>query len=290
VFGDLKILPSDNFGDFGQQLGEAVTFNWKWYYTAPRFVIWLVLIAALALPKSNRNINALAIFFPIAVLSLFWSIFLKVFQTTSSNAIQFSTMFQSMSLAIAVLWLLSDYIGKFRVFIRFLLSATTIVLVAGLGTLSYSTSFSIELILFLGVFIFMTLAILASIVLSRKLCRKRYCPVRFMLWLALWMLLFVTFALIGYFIVGSIILSTKLSNILSELLEVTAAGLVFALFMYIMNLPFMIMGFVNPLFRERFLTCLRLKPAAIITDSNQETVISNQAKEGVQKSENGIFQ
>jgi hypothetical protein len=66
------------------------------------------------------------------------------------------------------------------------------------------------------------------------------------------------FATSGFLIVVSMITSSRLG--LSDLILVfTLAGLIFGLCLYVLNLPFMILGFVNPFFRERFCACLRLQ-------------------------------
>ncbi|MHC4325296.1 MAG: hypothetical protein ACYSUX_13615, partial [Planctomycetota bacterium] len=242
---------------------EAASFNWKWYYSAPGLVIWLILIAVLVLLKSNRNFNALFIFIPVLALSLLWWLFIKIIPMPSLGVHQFATIFQSMMIGIAVLWLTANNIEKFGNFVKFLLSMVTVVVVAGFGTLSYSTRLSNQTILFIALFVFMTFAVLMAITLSRRFCGKRYNPVRFMLWLVLWMLLFGIFATLGYFVIGSIILSSWPSDLRSVLLQVTVIGLIFGLFLYLLNLPFMILGFVNPFFRERFCACLRLKPVPL---------------------------
>jgi hypothetical protein len=65
VFGSLKIVPSADLGEMGPQQGQAVSFNWKWYYSALWLAIWLVVILAMVVPKTNRNIRILLIFVPV---------------------------------------------------------------------------------------------------------------------------------------------------------------------------------------------------------------------------------
>ena len=87
---------------------------------------------------------------------------------------------------------------------------------------------------------------------------------RFMLWLALWMLLGSIIPTFGFIIAGHLIMSTgQLGAQLSEvLLGIFVVGPMLGLALYFLNLPFMILGFVNPFFRERLCGCLGLKPAA----------------------------
>jgi len=217
----------------------------------------VVLILALAVPKANRNIHALWIFVPLLVLNLLYFAFKKISGMPSSVALQFDILFRSMLIGISVLWLLANYIVRFGGVVRFLLSFGTVVIVAGLGILSYSTEVSSQTALFLILFVFMTLTILVAITLSRRLCRGIYRPVRLMLWLALCTLIVSLVTMFVYIIVGSIIMSSQPDISVSIYI---LPGLIFGLILYVLNLPFMILGFTSSFFRERFCACLNLIP------------------------------
>jgi hypothetical protein len=250
-------VPSANLGEVGQQQGEAVNFNWKWSYSAPGFVIWLVLILAIVLPKANHNPRILLILVPLVIAYLFWLALKKVSSMPSSSAAQFDTVFQSVAVGIAVLWLVVNYFKRFGGFVRFLLSFVILVTVAGLSTLSYSTDFSNETILFLALSAFQAITILGATTAAGKLCGWRYRPPRFMLWLAVWMLLCSLFAMFGFFIIGNAIMSSgSVPDILETIKMLTLVGLIFGLCLYLINLPFMILGFADPFFRKRFNVCL----------------------------------
>ena len=217
------------------------------------------MILALIVPKANRNIHALWIVAPLVVLNLLYFAFKKISGMPSSAALQFDILFQSMLIGISVLWLLANYLVRFGGIVRFLLSFVTMMIVTGLGILSFSTEFSDETVMFLALFVFAVLTMLVAITLSRRLCRGRYHPVRFILWMGLWTILASIFAMFGFIIVGSIIMSSGPD--LSEMLSIIGfGGLIFGLCLYVLNLPFMILGFVHPFFRERFCAFLRLKP------------------------------
>jgi hypothetical protein len=103
--------------------------------------------------------------------------------------------------------------------------------------------------------------------LSRRLCGGEYRPVRFLLWLALWTLLCSLVAALGFLIVASIIFSSGPGSY-EAILTFVLAGSIFGLFLYGLNLPFMILGFAHPFFRERCCVCLRLKsiPSTVESD------------------------
>ncbi len=254
-------MPSANLGDVGPQQGEAVNFDWKWSYSVPGLVIWLALILALVLPKANRDKRILLIFVPLVIVNLLWLAFKEVSRMPSSSASQFDTVFHSLSVGIAVLWLVANYFDRFGSFVRFLMSFGTLVAVACLGILSYSTEFSNEAALFLAMLVFLSIAVLGATTTAGKLCRGKYRPLRFMLWLALWTILTSLFTMFGFFVVGTLIMSSGglAQYNLEMILMLILVGLACGLCLYVLNLPFMILGFANPFFRERFCACLGLQ-------------------------------
>jgi hypothetical protein len=261
VFGQLRIVPSADLGDMGPQQGVTTNFDWKWYHSAGKWIIWLALILAFVVPKTNRDIRILLILIPLTIVNLFWWIFIQNVRTNSTDAFEFGIIFNSLAVGVTVLWLVAQYFKNYGGAVRFLLSFLTIVIVAALGTLAHSSKFSTEMVLFWTLFVFMAFVILISITLSRRFCKGTYRPVRFLLWLALWMLLGALVGTSGFIIIGSVFLS-KGSDPFEIILVLLLGGSMFGLFLYAINLPFLILGFVHPFFRERFCACLRLAPNA----------------------------
>ena len=228
--------------------------------------IWLVLILAFAVPKANRNIRVLLILAPLVVVKCLWSAFIQHANANSTDALEFGLIFNSMAVGVTVLWLTANSLARFKGVIRFLLSFVMLVIVAGFGPLSYYTDFSEEMVLFLALFVFMALTMLVALTLSRKLCKGKYRPVCFTLWLAFWTLLGSVLAMGGFFIVGSIIFSPP--SFSEAILMLLLAGSIFGLFLYALNLPYLILGFAHPFFRRRLCASLSLKPKTPIAKSN----------------------
>lgn len=187
---------------------------------------------------------------------------MKYAKMNSTDALEFTLMFNSMAMAVAVLWLIANYFTRFGGTIRFLLSFATVMIAAGLGPWFYFAEFSNEMALFLTLLAFMALTMLTAITLSRRLCGGKYRPVCFLLWLALWMLLGSLVATFGFLIVASVIFSSRPSFSEATLVFVFS-GSIFGLFLYMLNLPFMILGFAHPFFRERFCACMRFEPMPV---------------------------
>lgn len=258
MFGSLEIVPSADLGEMGPEDGAAVSYHWKWYYSALRLAIWLVVILAMVVPKTNRNIQILFIFIPLIVVNILWSFFMKFAKMNSTDALEFSLIFNSMALSITVLWLIAHSLVRYNGTFRFLLAFLIVCIVACFGPLFYYTEFSHEMALFSALFAFITLTMLIACILSRRFCKRTYRPVRFSLWLAFWIFICSMLAMTGFIIVGSIIFPSKPSFFEAAWI-LLLAGSMCSLFLYILNLPYFILGFTHPFYRKRFCACLNLK-------------------------------
>jgi hypothetical protein len=255
-----------DLGELGQQQGQAASYDWKWYYSTPGLAIWLALILAFVVPKANRDRHILWILVPLVIVNLLWLAFEAVSGMPSSAASQFDTVFHSAAVGIAVLWLVANYLGRFGGFVRFLMSFGILMVVSCMGILSYSVETSNETAFFLALLVFMALVILVAMTLSQKLCGGKYRPLGFMLWLVLWTPVVSLVAMLGFIVVGSIIMSNW-PDLAEGIRIVVLGGPVLGLCLYLLNLPFMILGFAHPFFRERFCACLRLKPMPMNTQN-----------------------
>jgi len=211
------------------------------------------------LPKSNRNRRALLIIVPLVFVNLLWLVFKKVSGMPSSEAQQFDMLFQSMAIGIAVLWLIVHKFGGSNGFVRFCLSLGILAVVAGLGTLSYYTGFSGETAIFVVLLVFMSIILLLAMTVAGWLCKRQYLPVRYMLWLGLCTLFGSAVAMIGVFIIGMLFIFPGQPKLMSVIFDLAGVGLIFGVCLYVLNLPYMILAFRSPFFRERFYACLRLK-------------------------------
>ena len=248
-----------DLGELGQQQGQEASFDWNWHYSAAGSFLWLALILAIVVPRANHDLRILWILVPLVIVNLLWLAFKAISGMPSSSASQFDTVFHSAAMGIAALWLVATYLDRFGGLVRFLASFATLVAVACLGILSYSVEFSNETVVMLALLALMTLMMLVAMTLSRRLCGGKYRPVRFILWLALWTVLGSLVVMLGFIVAGSIIMSGG-PDLSEGIMIVVLGGSTLGLCFYVLNLPFMILGFTNPFFRERFCACLGLKP------------------------------
>ncbi len=229
-----------------------------------------MLVLAIVLVKANRNPNALLVLVPLLIVNWLWLIFKKMLGFPSAQVEMSNMLFYSLTVGIAILWLLAHKLGNRNRFVTFLL-AFTIMAVVGFtgvgftGAISYSgpelSRQAVEALILLAILVF---TMLLGFVLTGWWCRKSYRPVSFMLWLAVWT---VAANLVSMLVVCSIIfiiqrISVSISTVL---FLVPLQGLILGAFLYAVVLPFMILALRSSFYRQRFFACLRLKsmPTAV---------------------------
>jgi len=252
-------VPSADIGELGPNQGNAVVYNWKWYYSVPGLALWAVLALAIILVKANRNPQALLILAPLLILNLLWFGFVKLLHVPSSAMVQFDPLFASYTMGVTVLWLLAHKLGNRNRSVTFFLALIIMIVVGFVGLASYSMGeFSGETMLFITFLSILALAVLVSFVLASLLCKRHYNGLRFILWLAFWTVINSVAAMLVFMLIMFLFQSMP-NNLIPMLLQVLVMGLVVGLLLYVINLPFMILALRSSFYRERFYACLRLK-------------------------------
>jgi len=221
--------------------------------------LWLALILVFVLPKSNRNLRALLIIAPLVVVNLLYLLLKTISGMPSMVVQQYDMLFQSISISIAVMWLIAHKLGNRNHFLTFLRALALMAVICLVGEISYfGLNFSQETFQTLIMSIMSALVILLGFVMAGQRCRIRYSSLRFMLYLAFWTIAVCLVSMFVVFLAVSIIQQTTVS-ISSVLIMIPIVGLIFGACLYVIVFPFMILAFYSPFFRERFYACLRLK-------------------------------
>jgi hypothetical protein len=262
TFGKLRFVSSVDIGDLGPNQGAEVIYKWRWYHNVPSLALWLVLAVALILIKANRTPRILLILVPLLIVNILRFLLTQI---SSSGDVEMSNMmFSSMVAGITFLWLFAPKLGRFNPWIAFFLAFALITMFFLLGIVSYlGFVFSRVAMESLAMLTVLALGMLLGFVLAGWRCRKRYGPVRFLLWLAAWMVVVSLASTIVFYVITFFIQKVPIS-ITRILFMASIVGIILAIFLYVINLPYMILTLRSPFFRERFYACLRLKamPAA----------------------------
>jgi len=273
----LRIVPaidsSKDIASLGIKEGTATIYPWKWYYSMPALVLWIVLALAILLVRDNRDPRVLLIFIPIVLIHLLWSRFQSILGAPSDILMVLGMLVDAFIVGMAVLWLLAYKLGNRNRFVSFLLALVVLVAVSIVAVVS-SQAWSSRAAL--GLLVIQALGIatmLLVFVLAGWHCRKRYGPWRFMLWMALWTIVISLVGMITFFLIAEGA-SDPSEELIRQIPQVLLVGFIFAICVYMLNLPFMILAFVTPFFRERFYAYFHLKSMSISCPSGTEKPLS----------------
>jgi len=235
----------------------------------PSLGLWIILALAILLVRENRYPRVLLIFIPIFLIRLLWSRFQPILGAPSDVLEVFRALIDSLAIGLALLWLLAYKLGNRNRIISLLL---TLFVLAGI------TLVAVVLYKVWAPFVDYDLVIFQSLGITTMLlvfflagwhCRRRYGPWRFMLWLALWTVIISILAFMIFFLIGAR-QSITVEEIIRQIPQVLIVGLIFAICIYVLNLPFMILAFSTPFFRERFYAYFHLKSMSIRSPSGTE--------------------
>jgi len=258
--GELRFVSSVDIGDLGPSRGLEVVYNWRWYHSIPSLALWLVLAASLILIKSNRTPRILLILVPLLIVNILWFLLSQMMNFSSAADVEmFNMMLNSLVAAITFLWLFADKLGRFNPWIAFFLAFALITMFFLLGIVSYlGFGFSQNAVVSLAMLTVLALGMLLGFVLAGWRCRKRYGPVRFMLWLAVSMVVVCLASMLMLYVIVCLVQKAPIP-ISTILFVASLVGLILAICLYLINLPYMILALWSSFFRERFYACLRLK-------------------------------
>ena len=239
-------------------------YNWRWYHSIPSLALWLVLAAAIIFIKANRTPRILLILVPLMIVNVLWFLLTKMMNFNSSADVEmFNMMFNTMAAWITFLWLFAPKLSRYNPWIALFLNFALIALFFSLGIVSYfGFGFPQDAVMALVILTMLALSMLLGFILAGWRCRKRYGPIRFMLWLAVWLIAVCLSSMVVFCVIMCFVQEAPI-QFFTMLLAVVVVGLVFALFLYLINLPYMILAMRSSFFRERFLTCLHLQTMPI---------------------------
>lgn len=259
AFGDLQITAS---AKTGPSEGAPVLFHWPWYWHLPALAPWLLLALGLAVPRANRQRQALLILVPALVLALLWNDVTRRTGMNSASRVQFGFLGEFLAVGLALLWLNADRLGRCRRLPEFAANLGLLLLADLAVAMAYGGAFPSQSGLVIVSTIILGIVLLTALTLTRHFAHQRYQPGRFLLWLAAWT------ALGSIVSVGTFVQVMTLSHLhtlahpQALLTEVLLPGLVLGLCLYAVNLPYMLLMFTSPFFRRRFRVWLGAEPFA----------------------------
>ena len=230
-------------------------------------VPWVLLAAVLVVLRENRRVGVLWIFIPAIVCKLLWVGLEKATGIPSEVGNMFVMIIDCVLIGLIVNLLAAERTAKRNRFVRWLLGGLIFMLIFcvellniqfDLGMLTQVLSMLIMVGIIVGIF-------LTAFPLSCFLCQKKFGPVRFCLWMAMWILISTMslFAILG--LIQAVIYSEMYWSVV---IQVFTAGLILGGVLIAGLLPFEIVVFVSPFWRKRFemLSGLKTEPVRVLEE------------------------
>ncbi|MHC4553230.1 MAG: hypothetical protein ACYSUT_10790 [Planctomycetota bacterium] len=259
--GELKIVISGDIGDLGPTEGKAVSYHWNPMYNVAGVLPWLLVAGVFVLFKENRRGHAWLILLPVLVFKGILvginAILAAVAGMPAEVSIMFHTLADCLLIGFVMNWLLGERIGNRNRFVTWLLGVIVFAVVWGVSLFGIGTG---QEAMVISIFIGVTVAVLMiSFVLAGYLCRKKFGPVKFCLWTALWV--FVLTNLLFFVIIAIQYASVGMGGIdfAMVLLQVLMVSGIYAGILIVALLPFEIILLANTFWRKRFEAVFGLK-------------------------------
>lgn len=266
MYGPLTIIGIQDIGPAGPREGEPAAYYWPVYIHMVRLIIPLALVALL-FRRPNRMRGAWWVL-PLALIPLVTGLWIA----DAGDAIGLfdfvGLLIETVTLpffALAFLWLMADNLGNLPRLRTLTLAVGTLVLAGIIGLFGIS-AFGFDAMLTVKAFIYAVFVVvfLVAMSLAAFVSRKRYTPLRFLLWVflilvvgtavtgtALSMLLML---MAGILMGGGFSLLYLAPMLVGQMTVSALAGLVLFLFV----LPFLVLALWCPFYRKRFYAILRL--------------------------------
>ena len=272
----MRIAVSCDLGTLGPGTGEPSLYYWHWYYNVPGLALWAILALAIMVPRANRRREALLILVPVLLVSLVWLVIARISASVTSDRETFGVMVLSLTVASAVLWLFGHVIANYAPYTRLVVALSLALAVAVVGALSV-TDFSRPTIALPSLLGFLMPALVLGYAGAGWTSRRRYRPTRFLLLLAAGTVLFSTVGMPPGFLLGSALTADWPTDLLPVIAVSLLAGAVMGVCVFLISLPFVLVGLRSPLFRPRLFACLGLPPGPAPGDN---VAVADIRKEG----------
>lgn len=223
-----------------------------------------MIVFLLVARHSNRKPQAWWILAALLGVIILRDMLTTLFSVPSSVSARACEFVIAMAGGWTVLWLLGDWLSKVPMLARFPLALATMLPVCVLVycvSVGYGNPHALgRMAIAFGVF---ETALLLGLILSRRCCRGKHRPGRFMAWSLLWIPVATAVCFPVFIVMRGLRGSTEFAQFatyfVSSLPECMVTGAIVGAILYTLNLPFMLVAFRCPHYRDRFADALAVQ-------------------------------
>ncbi len=252
--GELRLVVSSDLGGLGPTRGAPLLYRWGRANLLPEVLPWMAVLGLLLL-RPNRDVRAWWVWVPLVTVNAVAGGVLSLAPTELAD--QFLEPFTSLAFGVAAVWLLAPYLGTKSRLVLFFAALLSLGL-GSVGTQVLRADWSgggperFGVLVLLGVCAF-TLAL--AICLTSLMCRHRFAGLRVALWSLVWLAVAWTLTTAPVWVVALVVRGGGSTQVLGFI-----AGLTLATFLSL--LPFLLLSFAQPFYRQRLRAFLRVAATA----------------------------
>ena len=254
-------MASADLGGLGAKEGSPLTYTWTAPSLVPQVLPWLAVLVLLAF-KANRRAQTWWIGLPlvgVAALNAWLPSALSFLPSTVMDL--FLEVASTLGFGVAAVWLLAPYLVRTHRFLTFLcilptLAAFSLLVFVVRQDWGEDGAAAVVLPGFMGLMLGV-LAISGALALAGLTCRRRFRPLGLSLWLMAWVVAVWLVATSPFFVFAALASGGR-----APWREFFGGVLTLAGVCYAALLPFLVLSFANPGYRQRLKDLLHLRPEA----------------------------
>lgn len=258
---ELRIVPSQDLGKLGPKEGTPVMFYWRWWYHVPTLPLWAIMLLLLVGLKANRHRQAWLILIPLGLVLVVWRMPAILLSVSDGTTESLGFFVVTGTMAWTMVWLLGHWLGGRHRNVTLLLAFATMLAVGLLSFLSYYSHFGeLEGLASSSItYGLCVLILLAAMTHTGYLCRKRFSPRRFLGWLIVSDILVAMGVLLSFAVFGVLVMMLnrpgphfQVEQLVIPVIVAGVGSVFLGGILYLLNLPFLVLAFRCPFYRERF--------------------------------------
>jgi hypothetical protein len=251
-------VATQDVGNLGTGTGESVLFRWRWYYSVPGLLSWIILLLLLLVPRHNRNFQAWLILILPLLVNAFFLLIQTMIPGLSSELDGLGQFCMALSIAWSSVWLLGPWLhgrNRARNALRTLAAMFLIGAAGYVGFFGFWISSDVTWPIF-GFWTACAVSLVVATALSGYFCGGSCSPLRLLLWPALWIPIIsgtccaILYTALVIFSVGFEALAIEF--LLMIAIQVIMVSAVAGVILYLLNLPVVLLCIFSPCYRERF--------------------------------------
>ncbi len=244
-------MASHDLGAVGAKEGKPVLVQWRWFNSKPTLPLWIGLLLLLIVPQENRKWQA----WLILVVPLLAVAFRLIVRSETADSDAMMQLIVTFAIAWTGIWLLAPHLGSGSRLRAFFSALAVMFAVGSVGYVAYFGFWCTPDILIPALIYWTTgsVFLLLALAISGLCCPGRFHPGVIAIWMILWLPLLTTIGMVVTIVSVSLFSGgiAEIAVLLMIVPMVALMALAVSGFLYVVNLPVVILAGLTDCYRER---------------------------------------